>query len=162
MAIKRLICKRLCGDSTLKAPADYYFVKVTPKDYADWISILTEPFGIGAPELYHDMVYPKIAAYLVKLKDKIVGCVALSNMSGFPHIMYLWIDPDHRRKRLAWFLVNMCILRAKANGYFEVRAIVDDGNLPALELFTKLGFEEMPVYERPAATPIVPGFHSKV
>jgi ribosomal protein S18 acetylase RimI-like enzyme len=91
---------------------------------------------------YIDNIRAWMSGYLAYDKDKIVGCVLLTRQNGFPTVKYLYVAPSYRRKRIGWFLVNMCMLRAAKDMHYEIRAYVDDTNIPAQELFKKLGFKE--------------------
>jgi ribosomal protein S18 acetylase RimI-like enzyme len=138
-----LILDPLTGDPTLKPP-DYQFSKVAIKDYGAFVYHVTAcgAFKVKAEDLYKQVIYTLIAAYMVKDKKKTIGCAALVRCEGQPEVEYLWVDPEYRRKRIAWTLLNMCMLRAKVNTYSELHGYVDVENIPAQELFKKAGFKE--------------------
>lgn len=131
------------GDDKLKLPP-YKFSKATLNDFAPWLELLTSSgvFDGSAPEIHKEMIPSMISGYIVRDKDKMIGCAALSYWSGFPAILYLYVDPAYRRQKIAWTLVNMCLLRAKANDIHQVRVHIPETKIPALELFKKLGFKE--------------------
>lgn len=134
MSITHLVQKPLLGDASLKIPP-YDFIKAKAKDLLTFRSILAIPDD-------REFLCSLIIGYVVKDKQKVIACAVLSRVGGFPFITHLWVDQDYRRKGLGLFLVNLCVLKIMACNYMDLHVYVEHDNIPAQELFKKLGFEE--------------------
>ena len=53
----------------------------------------------------------------------------------------LWIEPKFRRQGYSEELMNHCIDMAKNNGFKYITLITNKDNIPAQELYNKLGFD---------------------
>jgi ribosomal protein S18 acetylase RimI-like enzyme len=123
---------------------DYTFSKITT-DRTPWYTAISEAneFGISVEGLRHDLMFCMIAGYMVLGEDKrIIATNCLANRGGFLNVLYLWVAEPYRRQHIGENLVNLAILRAKKNGYYNLYTSVQDTRTPAIELFKKLDFKE--------------------
>lgn len=132
----------IVGDDKLEPPP-YKFSRALLKDYqiiAHAVVLCGLFPDTSVEQFYKETIRSLISAYYVKEEDRMIGFVVLRREGGRPCIDYLWVDPEHRRQRIGWTLLTMCLLRAKKETYTEVVAYVDDDNIPAQEIFKKAGF----------------------
>jgi ribosomal protein S18 acetylase RimI-like enzyme len=78
----------------------------------------------------------------------------ISKNSDRGQLARLIVAPAFRGKGYGETLVRELLAKAHAEGYHRVSLIVDRLNLPALALYSKLGFHDVP---RPAEGPDSPG-----
>lgn len=76
-----------------------------------------------------------------------VGCLwlgtAVDQVKGwrYPHIFLLYVDPSYRRQGIGSALMDHAELWARARGYHQIGLQVFQQNQPALQLYTKLGYQ---------------------
>jgi GNAT superfamily N-acetyltransferase len=68
---------------------------------------------------------------------------AIDQVEGwrYPHIFLLYVCPDHRRQGIGLALMHHAELWAKARGHHQIGLQVFQQNQPALQLYTKLGYQ---------------------
>ncbi|MFI2751993.1 GNAT family N-acetyltransferase [Cellulomonas sp. P22] len=73
-----------------------------------------------------------------------LGLVSMLTEPGSPiddrHVVSLWVDPEHRRRRVASALVGTVIAEARAAGATTVSLWAAEDNVPALGVCEALGF----------------------
>lgn len=75
--------------------------------------------------------------------DRLVGYVGSQSVMGWADMMNLAVDPVYRRKGIAEGLVDALINKLKDNQVTCLTLEVRDSNMPAINLYTKLGFVEV-------------------
>lgn len=76
-----------------------------------------------------------------------VGCLwlgtAVDQVKGwrYPHIFLLYVNPAHRRQGIGSALMDHAELWARARGCHQIGLQVFQQNQPALQLYTKLGYQ---------------------
>jgi ribosomal protein S18 acetylase RimI-like enzyme len=84
---------------------------------------------------------PLLAQSLVALEaGKIVSAALLSNLTGLPHVAYLYTDPAWKRRGLAEGLLRSVMGSLAAAGHERIYLWVTPGNTPAERIYERLGF----------------------
>lgn len=94
--------------------------------------------GFLAPDLREIL-----AGFVWEEDGKVIGLANVSRQSRAPrgYIANVAVLPEHRRKGIARKLVEACVEHARKRGDKSVALDVITDNLPALQLYEKLGFE---------------------
>jgi ribosomal protein S18 acetylase RimI-like enzyme len=83
-----------------------------------------------------------------------VAIFAVADAPGRMHLVAMWVDPHHRRRGVAWALVEQAVRWAQDRHAREVVLWVSDHNTPAWELYERIGFrptgERQPLPSNPA------------
>ncbi len=88
----------------------------------------------------------KIATYLVAEEDgKVLGYAGLWNICGSADIMNVGVLKEYRRCGIARNLLTELEKYCFANNIYEINLEVRVGNIPARELYKKLGYAEIAV-----------------
>ncbi len=86
----------------------------------------------------------KLAFYVVAQNDdEVLGYAGLWNMCGCADIMNVAVRPDARRQGMAEKM--LCLLEdyCKRNSILEINLEVRVGNVPARQLYEKMGYKEI-------------------
>jgi ribosomal protein S18 acetylase RimI-like enzyme len=69
--------------------------------------------------------------------------IAIDQVNGIrhPNIFLIYVAPDYRRQGIARALMGHAEVWAKAQGYSQIGLQVFTTNLPAIELYHRLGYE---------------------
>ncbi len=105
----------------------------------EFLSLLLQPhsFGFVARQVNALIFTPPMA-----------GFVLARQTAGEAEILTIAVNEKQGRHGLGWRLMQAAIRKARAEGGEDMFLEVDDGNLAALALYRKLGFEK--AGERPA------------
>ena len=88
----------------------------------------------------------KIAKYIVAEEDgKVLGYAGLWNICGSADIMNVGVLKEYRRCGIGINLLEGLEKYCIDNGIFEINLEVRVGNIPARELYKKLGYKEITV-----------------
>lgn len=88
----------------------------------------------------------KIATYLVAEKDgRVLGYAGLWNICGSADIMNVGVLKEYRRCGIANTLLAELEKYCLDNGIFEINLEVRVSNIPAQELYKKMGYKEIAV-----------------
>lgn len=79
--------------------------------------------------------------FVAKLLDKIIGFIDLEIVADEMNIVKVGVLPDYRRNRVAIQLINHALEYAKQNNIASVGLEVSSNNIPAQNLYKKMGFE---------------------
>lgn len=133
---------------------DYKFRRFKPSDLEDVIRINRECLPENYTPLFFMNLYKRYPETFIvaEVNKKIVGYILCRIETGIPgfkllgitrkgHVISIAVLPKHQQKGIGYALMQEAT-RAMANYkatecYLEVR----EGNLPAVELYKKLGFE---------------------
>ncbi|PKK39208.1 hypothetical protein ABB02_01440 [Clostridiaceae bacterium JG1575] len=86
--------------------------------------------------------------------EAIVSCLFICSFRGEPTLTYLFTGRDHLRKGLAKALIQSGESALALSGHQKLYLYVNTENHPALSLYQKIGFEEVPLSNRPLAPEI--------
>ncbi|WP_292388110.1 GNAT family N-acetyltransferase [Methanosarcina sp. UBA5] len=115
------------------------------------LTIQAEAFKDGKPEILVKYVKRfRNIFYVIKSKDKIVGyCIyylkPVISLKGFEKksvICSVAIDKNFRGRGFAERLLRSSIEEMKVNGISSILLYVNINNLPAIQLYEKMGFQE--------------------
>ena len=85
-----------------------------------------------------------LSLWVVATEDgRLVGYVGSQSVMGWADMMNLAVDPAYRRMGIAEGLVNALIRKLKDNQVTCLTLEVRTSNMPAINLYTKLGFVEV-------------------
>ncbi len=119
------------------------------KEYALWLSIdlSFQNFDeelLGVKEIY---AAPAGAVLLCKCDGAFVACVAIrSNGENIAELKRMYVKPAYQRKGIAAALLTEALQLATTLGYKKVRLDTLANMLPAINLYKKAGFYEIPAY----------------
>lgn len=77
--------------------------------------------------------------------DIVLGYLEIRLVDGVVDIMNLFVSEDNRRKGIATSLMNEMINKEKFN---RIMLEVNENNIEAIRLYTKLGFKEISLRDR--------------
>ncbi len=83
------------------------------------------------------------ATFIAFLDDAPIGIAALyrcRDQGRMGEVLQVWVAPEHRRKRVAWDLMDAVFQWAGDNGVCTILATVMKGNAAALGFYCKYGF----------------------
>lgn len=78
-----------------------------------------------------------------RARDKAAGFVLCREAAGEAEILSIGISPKHRRTGLGWRLMRSAIQEAERRGAEELFLEVDETNVAALQLYTRLDFAKV-------------------
>jgi ribosomal protein S18 acetylase RimI-like enzyme len=136
-----------------------YIIPSTPTEFNDAVSLFNEyanslnislDFQNFDEELniIHTMYgSPTGCLLLVYDQDQAVGCAAYRKIEeGICELKRMYIKPPYRGKGIGQTFLDMLSTKAFLNGYCLMRLDTLDTMLPALSLYRKNGFYEIPAY----------------
>jgi len=84
---------------------------------------------------------------LVKLNEEFIGCVAIRRISEtVAELKRMYVKPAHQQKGVGQILLDKALKLATDLGYKAVRLDTLNHMLPAMSLYLKNGFAEIPAY----------------
>ncbi len=90
---------------------------------------------------------PSGALFLAYYNQLPVGCIALQPLSdGSCEMKHLYVQPTHRKHKIAEALVQQLLTTAKSLGYNTMKLDTLDRLQPAIHLYKKFGFTETTAY----------------
>lgn len=103
-----------------------------------------ENFGISfLPLLETDLCDSDLIFVLFNDEEMVAGACVGKNKDGQVRLRHVWSDVNKKRKGYASVLLNGIIEKLKADGESEVYLSVISTYLPAVSLYTKLGFKKI-------------------
>lgn len=111
------------------------------------IKVEEECFASGyAKNTFEKELENKLAYYVVALVDgDVAGYAGLWNMCGSADIMNVGVLPTFRRRGIAEGMIGKLEEYCKEQDIFEINLEVRVGNVPARQLYSKMGYEEIAV-----------------
>ena len=128
---------------------EYINVAKLFKEYAAWLNIdlSFQNFEDELKELKAMYAAPQAGIILCKIKDAYVGCVGLRKIdSNTAELKRMYVQPAYQRAGIAKALLQKAIELAKAANYSCIRLDTLNYMLPAINLYKKYGFVEIPAY----------------
>ncbi len=111
------------------------------------VSVEAECFNSGyGQSTFEKELENKIATYFVAEEDgKVLGYAGLWNICGNADIMNIGVLSKYRRCGIAIRLLSELEKYCLENSIFEINLEVRIGNIPARELYKKMGYKEISV-----------------
>lgn len=126
------------------AAAGYLF-----REYAAWLNIDLgfQKFNeelLGLKKMYAP---PAGGIILSKNVDEYCGCIAIRKIDEeTAELKRMYVKPAFQKKGIGAALLNEAILLAKKYGYKKIRLDTLGKMIPAIELYKRNGFNEIPAY----------------
>ena len=93
-------------------------------------------------DAFMEMLQCEYAYYVVaKDGDEVLGCCGIRNMCGDGEITNVVVKKEARKKGIGEIMLSELMERSKKIGVRAYTLEVRESNLPAIELYKKLGFE---------------------
>ena len=85
-------------------------------------------------------------SFLIEQSDSLASACLISwyTRSDTPFVVFTMTRPEHKGHGMARFLLKRSINTLIDQGYLRLTLIVTDGNKPAQNLYSSLGFQEIP------------------
>lgn len=121
------------------------YVPMTSRHIDDLVKIEEQCFNSGfARATFQKELENKIAFYIVaEYEGTAVGYAGLWNVCQSADIMNVGVDPDFRRRGIAEAMIAELEKFCLDSGIFEINLEVRIGNIPARQLYKKMGFCEI-------------------
>jgi len=119
------------------------------EEYAAWLgfNLCFQNFDKELSQLPGDYAQPNGRLLLAVENDQVAGCVALRKIGeGIGEMKRLYVRPAFRRFGLGRALAQALLDEARRAGYSVMLLDTLDDMEAARELYTALGFEEIPPY----------------
>ena len=85
-----------------------------------------------------------LSLWIVALEDEqVVGYVGSQSVLGESDMMNIAVSIDYRGRRIATELVQKLIAQLRQNGNYQLTLEVRASNIPAINLYNKLGFAQV-------------------
>lgn len=75
--------------------------------------------------------------------SQVVAFICLRHMINELHMLKIAVSPSCRRRGVAEWLLNECAGQARISGMDQILLEVRPSNIPAIELYRKLGFRQI-------------------
>jgi GNAT superfamily N-acetyltransferase len=85
----------------------------------------------------------KDASFVMTADDKIICASLITFYKEKPLLAFSMTDPDFQKRGMAGFLIKRSINALADMGYSELYLVVTEGNLPAQNLYARLGFSQL-------------------
>lgn len=132
-----------------KTPEDYNAAAGLFREYAAWLNIDLCFQNFEAELLTLDTMYalPHGGIILCKENEAFIGCVGIRKIDDdIAEMKRMWIQTDQHGRGLGSALLEKAIDLAKDCGYKKIRLDTLNSMLPAISLYRKNGFLEIPSY----------------
>ena len=123
------------------------YEKMNPKHIDGFVKIEEECFASGyARNTFEKELENRLAYYVVALVDgEVAGYAGLWNMCGSADIMNVGVLKAFRRQGIAEGMLKRLEEHCKEQNVSEINLEVRVGNVPARQLYKKMGYEEVAV-----------------
>ena len=132
-----------------KTPEDYNAAAGLFREYAAWLNIDLCFQNFEAELLTLDKMYalPHGGIILCKENEAFIGCVGIRKIDDdIAEMKRMWIQTDQHGRGLGSALLEKAIDLAKDCGYKKIRLDTLNSMMPAISLYRKNGFLEIPSY----------------
>jgi len=118
-------------------------------EYADWLNIDLgfQKFSEELKQLKEMYGPPFGAIILAKLDDDFIGCIAVRKIDiDTAELKRMYVRPSKQRNGIGKRLLEIALDSAKKYGYKKIRLDTLNNMTPAINLYKKNGFYEIPAY----------------
>ena len=134
---------------TVNTETEYAAASALFKEYAEWLNIDLsfqnfEEELLQLKEMYSE---PTGAIFLLQQDKEFIGCVAIRKKEdGIAELKRMYIQPATRKSGGGTLLLEKALSAAKTFGYKLIRLDTLATMTPAINLYKKHGFYEIPAY----------------
>lgn len=119
------------------------------RSYSHWLGIDLQFQGFEAELKNIDVIYapPRGACWIVMYDEQAIGCIALRPISEqIGELKRMYVLPDFQRKGIGQRLLDVATSKAREFGYLALRLDTLKHMQPAMNLYEKSGFIQIPAY----------------
>ena len=121
----------------------YSIRKLREEDVSQVNNIYLSGFNREPNENYLSIVDDKnYLCFVAEYEDKLVGYINLLVVDSVAEIINVSVLKDFRKKSVGTYLIDFCIKYLIENQFIGIMLEVDENNLPAINLYKKMGFIE--------------------
>lgn len=92
---------------------------------------------------YEELYNPHSFVFVCLLEGRMTAYICISQVIDEGHILKISVHPNYRRFGIATRLMNHALSFLRSNGCRRVFLEVRTGNRPAIEMYRKIGFDEV-------------------
>lgn len=129
--------------------AEYKAASLLFREYAAWLNIDLSFQGFDEELKILETMYSAGAGGILlgKIDNRFVACVAIRRINkDMAELKRMFVQPAFRQKGYGKILLEKAIELAKACNYTTIRLDTLNYMTPAIELYKKSGFKEIPAY----------------
>ena len=130
-------------DEEYAAAADLF------REYATWLNIDLgfQKFDEELLNLKNIYAPPQGKIILSKTENEFAGCIAIRKIDSVTaELKRMYVKPVFQHKGIGTGLLNKALLQANEFGYKKIRLDTLSNMIPAIDLYKKNGFYEIPAY----------------
>ncbi len=102
--------------------------------------LIAKSFLNRTKEIFESLGF-EVNCLIAKYRDNLCAGLLTATTNNKGMILEIGVLPEYRGKRIAWQMISQYISRMKIRRISEVVLGVDEGNIPAIKLYKKLGFQ---------------------
>jgi carbonic anhydrase len=128
---------------------EYEAAAILFKEYANWLNIDLgfQKFEAELEGLENMYAEPFGGIILCKAENDFIGCIAIRKIDEeTAELKRMYVKPAFQKSGVGSNLLNRALALAKNFGYKKIRLDTLSNMLPAIELYKKNGFYEIPAY----------------
>jgi carbonic anhydrase len=133
----------------VKTEKEYAAAASLFREYASWLNIdlSFQKFSEELEDLKTMYGPPAGGIILYKTIHEFAGCIAIRKTDqDTAELKRMYVKPAFQKKGIGKALLNEALLLAKKCGYKKIRLDTLSNMTPAIELYKKYGFYEIPAY----------------
>lgn len=133
----------------VKTNVEYKAAAALFREYAEWLGIdlSFQKFEEELQQLKIIYAAPFGGIVLCKIEENYVGCIAIRKQENdIAELKRMYVQPVAQRKGIGDALLGEAILLAKECGYEKIRLDTLSDMEPAITLYKKNGFIQIPAY----------------
>lgn len=119
------------------------------EEYSKWLGIdlCFQGFSEELSDLRHMYAVPHGGIILCEMNKQFVGCVAVRRIDDSrAELKRMYVQPQQQQKGIGSVLLDEALLLAKECGYKKIQLDTLSTMTPAMNLYLKNGFVEIPPY----------------
>lgn len=119
------------------------------EEYSKWLGIdlCFQGFSEELNDLRHMYALPHGGIILCEINNHFIGCVAVRRIDdGSAELKRMYVQPDQQQKGIGSALLDHALLLARECGYKKIQLDTLSTMTPAMNLYLKNGFVEIPPY----------------
>lgn len=133
----------------VRSNSEYAAAAILFNEYATWLGIDLgfQHFDEELQQLEKMYAPPAGGIILCKSGNDFIGCVAIRKIDkDTAELKRMYVQPEHQHKGIGKMLLERSVILAKEFNYNCIRLDTLNNMLPAINLYKKNGFYEIPFY----------------